>query len=254
VGLGLAEPSHNPRMFEYFLNPANHAPGIPLDMISYHFYAVPTPDQTPEIQQHTFFTQADRFLDVVRYIEQIRLRLSPATRTAIDEIGAILPGDPGEPGRAPQPIPNSYWNLAGATYAYVFGNLASLGIDVAGESQLVGYPTQFPSVSLVDWSTGAPNARFRVLELLHKHFGPGDKLVETVTASQYVYAQAFRTRAGKREVLLIGKRDRPLTVALPEAGTWEYVDQTTGGGPFASIPVTGSVVMNGLAVGVVTFE
>jgi hypothetical protein len=252
VGLALAEPGSNPRMFEYFLNPKNHQPGIPLDMISYHFYATPSADQTPEVQQYTFFTQADRFLDVTRYIEAIRLRLSPATRTTVNEIGAILPGDPGQPGKAPDPIPNSYWNLAGATYAYVFANLASLGIDVAGESQLVGYPTQFPSVTMVDWSTGAPNARFRVLELLHKHFGAGDKLLETGISNPHIYAQAFRTRSGKREVLLISKRDRAMTVALPEAGTWEYVDQVTAAGPPASASVQGSVTLNGFAVGVVT--
>jgi hypothetical protein len=252
VGLALAAPGSNPRMFEYFLNPKNHQPGIPLDMISYHFYAAPAADETPEVQQYTYFAQADRFLDVVRYIEEIRQRLSPTTRTTIDEIGAILPGDPGEIGRVPAPIPNSYWNLAGATYAYVFANLASLGIDVAGESQLVGYPTQFPSVTMVDWSTGAPNARFRVLELLHKHFGPRDKLIETFTSNPYIYAQAFRTRAGKREVLLISKRDRPITVALPEAGTWEYIDQVTASGPAGSASLQGSVTLNGFAVGVLT--
>ena len=42
MGMALAEPSGNPRFFEYFLNPANHKPGIPLDYISYHFYAVPS--------------------------------------------------------------------------------------------------------------------------------------------------------------------------------------------------------------------
>jgi hypothetical protein len=254
VGLALAEPSGNPGMFEYFLNPKNHQPGIPLDMISYHFYAVPTADQTPDVQQYTFFAQADRFLAVVRYIESIRQRLSPATRTTINEIGAILPGDPGEPGKAPAAIPNSYWNLAGATYAYVFGNLASLGIDVAGESQLVGYPTQFPSVTMVDWTTGAPNARFRVLELLHKHFGPGDQLVETVVRSPYIYAQAFRTRSEKREVLVVSKRDRPITVSLPGAVAWESVDQVTAAAPATSAPVEGSIKLNGLAVGVITLQ
>ena len=252
VGLALAEPGRNPRMFEYFLNPKNHQPGIPLDMISYHFYAVPTADQPPDVQQYTFFTQADRFVDVTRYIEAIRQRLSPATRTTVNEIGAILAGDPGQPGSPPVSIPNSYWNLAGATYAYVFANLASLGIDVAGESQLVGYPTQFPSVTMVDWSTGAPNARFRVLELLHKHFGPGDKLIETSISNPYIYAQAFRTRAGKREVLLINKRDRAMTVTLPEAVSWEYVDQVTASGAPASATIQGSVMLNGFAVAVLT--
>lgn len=254
VGLALADPAHHPQMFEYFLNPRNHQPGIPLDMISYHFYAIPAADEAPGVHQHTFFAQADRFLDVARYIDAIRQRLSPSTRTTVNEIGAILPGDPGQPGVAPRPIPNSYWNLAGATFAYVFANLTSMGIDVAGESQLVGYPSQFPSVTMVDWNTGAPNARFRVLELLRKHFGPGDKLMETSIASPYLYAQAFQTRAGKQEVLLISKRDRPLGVALPGAGRWEYVDQTTAGGPAASVAVQGSVTLNGFAVGVVTFE
>jgi hypothetical protein len=91
-----------------------------------------------------------------------------------------------------------------------------------------------------------------VLELLHKHFGPGDKLMATSISNPHVYAQAFRTRSGKREVLLVGKRDRAMTVALPEAGTWEYVDQVTAAGPPASAAVQGSVTLNGYAVGVVT--
>ncbi len=185
VGLALAMPSDNPRMFEYFLNPKHHKPGIPLDMISYHFYASPSADQTPNIQQYTFFEQADRFLATVRYVEEIRQRLSPNTRTTIDEIGSISADDGGQskPGHVSKTIPDSYWNLSGATYAYVFGQLAAQGIDIAGESQLVGYPTQFPSVSMVDWNTGAPNARFRVLELLKNNFGPGDKLVQVASGS-----------------------------------------------------------------------
>ena len=47
VGLALAQPSSHPEQFEYFLDPKNHKPGIPLDFISYHFYAVPTGDQNP---------------------------------------------------------------------------------------------------------------------------------------------------------------------------------------------------------------
>ncbi|HUJ22794.1 MAG TPA: hypothetical protein VLX58_14775 [Bryobacteraceae bacterium] len=256
VGLALAAPSQNPGMFEYFLNPRNHKPGVPLDMISYHFYAVPTADQAPEVQQYTFFDQAGHFLDTVRYVENIRQRLAPATQTTINEIGSISAddGQQGAPGHVTQPIANSYWNLAAAVYAYLYGNLAALGIEVAGESQLVGYPTQFPSVSMVDWSTGAPNARFRVLELLHKHFGPGDKLVETAVNNPYIYAQAFRTRSGKREVLLVNKRDRTMTIPISEAAELEYVDQMTAGNPAAAVSTGGSVKLNGFAVGVVTFH
>jgi len=168
VGLALAQPSTHPEQFEYFLNPKNHKPGIPLDFISYHFYAVPTADQNPDIQQYTFFAQADGFLNTVRYVEAIRKRLSPDTKTTIDEIGAISADDvvQDKPGHVTQPIPNSYWNLTCAMYAYIFGELTRMGVDVAGESQLVGYPTQFPSVSMVDWNTGKPNARLWVLRLL----------------------------------------------------------------------------------------
>ncbi len=250
VGLGLAFPSDNPRMFEYFLNHKNHKPGIPLDMISYHFYASPTEDQTPEIQQYTYFEQADRFLSSARYIESIRQRLSPATRTTVNEIGSILAGDP----NLKTPIPDSYWHLSGATYAYVFGNLAAMGIDIAGESQLVGYPTQFPSVSMVDWTTGAPNARFRILELLKNNFGPGDKIVKTASGNAYVYALGTINSKGERRLLLVNKRDRDIELTLPQRATdIQFVDQTTKAAPPAREPLSGDkITLRGLSVAVVT--
>jgi hypothetical protein len=257
VGMALAFPSSNPPYFEYFLNHKNHKPGIPLDYISYHFYAVPTPDQTTDIQQYTFFTQADGFLNSVRYIESIRRRLSPETGTMVNEIGAISANDlaQGEPGYAFKPIPDSYWNLAGATYAYVFAELSRIGIDVAGESQLVGYPTQFPSVSMVSWENGRPNARYWVLKLLHDNFGPGDKLVETNLSSAYVYASAAQSRDAKRRVLLINKRDRQAEISLPGAtnAQVQFVDVTTGSQPPTSAKLTSDkIALNGFSVAVVT--
>jgi hypothetical protein len=80
MGLALAAPSSHPGFFEYFLNPAHHKPGIPLDYISYHFYASPNRSQTLADWQYTFFDQADGFLNTVRYVESIRKRLSPSTR------------------------------------------------------------------------------------------------------------------------------------------------------------------------------
>jgi len=234
VGLALAGPSDNPRMFEYFLNPANHKAGIPLEMISYHFYAVPTPDQTPEVQQFTFFEQADHFLTTVKFVEEIRKRLSPATRTTIDEIGSISADDLAQdkPGHVTAPIPDAYWSLSGATYAYVFGQLALLGIDVAGESQLVGYPTQFPSVSMVDWNTGAANPRFRVLELLKKSFAVGDQIVGTSIDTPTVFAMGFISQGGEHKLLLVNKRDHPTEVTLPQAAKKvELVDQATKSDP-----------------------
>ncbi len=114
-------------------------------------------------------------------------------------------------------------------YAYLYVELAKKGIEVAGESQLVGYPTQFPSVSMVDWTTGQPNARFWVLKLLHDNFGPGDKLVKTEGGSSGVYAQGFVTKSGQRKLLLINRRNRPASISLPGAAgsSEQYVNEET---------------------------
>ena len=226
------------------------------DFISYHFYAVPTIDETPDVEQFTYFAQADGFLKTVRYIEAIRKRLSPDTKTTIDEIGVISADDlaQGTPGHVAQPIPNSYWNLAGAMYAYVFGELTQIGIDVAGESQLVGFPSQFPSVSMVDWNDGKPNARFWVLKLLHDNFGPGDQQAEieattnpSVPGNPYLYFLAFASRDGKHRILLVNKRDRKCDVTIPGStgGQMDYVDQTTGFQP----PATATLSSETLSVG-----
>ncbi len=257
VAMGLAAPSKNPRYFEYFLDPKNHKTGIPLDMISYHFYASPSRDETMEMKQFTFFEQADHFLDVVRYIEAIRQRLSPATRTTINEIGSIDSSDfdQGSPVYVYKPLPPSYWNLSGAVYAYVYSELVRQGIDVAGESQLVGYPTQFPSVSMVDWNTGQPNARYWVLKLLRDNLGPGDKLVYTDSTVPYVYSQGFLTREGKRKVLLVNKRDREFELVISGAAGAEVrsVDQKTGFQPPSAARIASDQVsMGGLAVMIVT--
>ena len=235
VALALMSPSKDAHYFEYFLNPKNHKPGVPLDMISYHFYAVPQPDETMDIQQHTYFTMADGFVNTVGFIEFIRKRLSPTMRTTVNETGSISAEDLGQgaPGYVFKPIPNAYWNLSGATYAYVYARLAAMGIDIVGESQLVGYPTQFPSVSMVDWESGAPNARFRILELLKNSLALGDKLVATESAPQFVHAQGFVGRDGKHKLLLISKRDRDIEVPLASGlgATATVVDQTTQGDP-----------------------
>jgi hypothetical protein len=263
VGISLMAPGRNPDFFEFFLNHKNHKPGIPLDFISYHFYAIPTADQSPEIQQYTFFTQADGFINVVRSIETIRKKLSPQTGTMINEVGSISSDDTEQftPGHVVKEIPHSYWNLSGALYAYLFGELTRLGIDVVGCSQLVAYPTQFPSVSMVDWNTGKPNARYWVLKLLHDNFGPGDKVVEIAPFSSispshpYVYSMAVITKEGKRRVLLVNKRDREFNVSIGSVrgGILEYVDQTTGFSPPASRNLeSDKITLSGLTVAILT--
>ena len=263
VGVSLAIPGQNPDFFEYFLNSKNHQPGVTLDYISYHFYAVPAPDETFDVQQHTVFSAADGFLNSVRYIEAIRKRLSPATRTMINEIGIISADDGGQtdPHHVTKPIPDAYWNLAGAEYAYLFAALTQLGIDVAGESQLVGYPTQFPSVSMVDWTNGKPNARIWVLKLLHDNFGPGDKIVEIPADSPfspnspYVTGLAIVAKDGKRKLLVVNQRNRDFEIAIPGAagGKLDRVDVTTGFQPPVSSKLTADkLTLHGFSVAVIT--
>jgi hypothetical protein len=116
-------------------------------------------------------------------------------------------------------------------------------IDIIGESQLVGYPTQFPSVSMMDWRTNEPNARFWVLKLIKDNFHPGDALVTTTVQFQPdqdsskfsisdISAQAFSTPSGHK-LLLVNKRNRSFKVLLPDAAAARAftVDLGSGNGP-----------------------
>jgi len=257
VGLVIGDPRMKPQYFEYFLNPKNHKPGIPLDMISYHFYACATLDADTESTIHSFFDQADGFIATVRYVQQIRQRLSPQTATTVDEIGSQDPTDfdEGKPGYVFKDFPQTYWNLSAANYAYVFSEIAKLGIEVAGDSQWVGYPTQFPSVSMTDWNTGKPNTRGWILKLLHGNFAPGDKLIETASSSPYVYAQGFVGADGKHKLLLVNKRNRSFDVSIPggDGAKIDYIDQTPGFPPPATAQIHGDhTTLTGLSVAVVT--
>jgi len=253
MGMALGGPSTHPEFVEYFLNPANHKPGTPLDYISYHFYASPTPAQTLATWQYTFFDQADGFLNTVRYVETIRKRLSPATKTDLDELGVILPTD-NKPGDDVAP-PAGYYNLAGSMYAYLFIELSRLQIDLIGESQLVGYPTQYPSVSMMNWINNKPNPRYWVLKLIKDNFHSGDALVDTNLESPDVAAQAFLTPSGHK-LLLANKRDRAVEVALPDAekASAQTVDLSTGDGPARNVkPADGKINLEPFAVTVVSW-
>jgi hypothetical protein len=256
VGLALAMPGLQPAYFDYFLDHRNHRPGIPLDMISYHFYASPVAGQNLDSWQYTFFDQAAGFLNTVRYTESIRQRLSPETRTDTDELGVILPTDNTADDKVPPPA--AYWNLAGSLYAYLFVELSKLQIDVIGESQLVGYPTQFPSVSMMNWQTNKPNARFWVLKLIKDSFHPGDKLVETKVegaAANDVEAQAFVTPQG-RKLLVVNKRNHAVDVPLDESikATALTVDEQSGDAPARSLAIdAGKIHVQPFAVTVISW-
>jgi hypothetical protein len=87
---------------------------------------------------------------------------------------------------------------------------------------------------MIDWTTGKPNARFTVLELIKNNFGPGDELSVTqvksngsLAESDAIEAQAF-TREGHRKLLVVNQRNREVTVELPKECLGAQI-QTIGG-------------------------
>jgi hypothetical protein len=249
IGLALAY-DNNPEYVEYFLNPKNHQPGVPVDGISYHHYSSLSYSGQPlSAYQYTFFESADAFVNIVRYVENIRKRIAPRTITMINELGTFLGSDP---------IPDDYWNLSGAMYAHLFLEFTRMGIDVAGESQLVGFPSQFPDVSMINWKNGNQNARYWVLKLLINNFGPGDKLVQTSAGwSNGLDYQAFITKSG-RKLLLINKQNRDVQIKLPagaKGATTLSADTTTRENPPAGMQVAeDQFVLKAFSVTVVAFK
>jgi len=202
------EGSGNYDYVSFFLNKSNHAPGIPIDFISFHHYAGASSRDggVGGADYEAFFPSGDAWLGNVRAIQGIRDALNPSVLLDADEVGVILPddNDPKYTSTAPG-FPAIYWNAAAAMYAYLFGKTAALGLDVLGESQLIGYPSipftrgppingpwtappQFPSVSLLSWGgafgrQGDGTARYWALKLLVDSFTPGPPAGRATPAS-----------------------------------------------------------------------
>jgi hypothetical protein len=210
--VGMAVANEKPEWFEYFLNPSNHKPGIPLEMISYHCYASANSGQKFDDYEYAVFDKAENFINTVKYIENIRKRLSPDTKTDVNELGTFVSEE-----MRKQPIPTAYWNLSASVYAYFFIELTKAGIDVIGESQLVGFPTQFPDVSMINYINNKPNARFWALKLIKDNIKSGSKLVKTAIDQNHgdnILAQGFKDEGGKN-VLLLNKRNKAIRLMLP---------------------------------------
>ena len=253
VGMALA--FVNPGWFEYFLNPANHKSGIPLDMISYHCYANANSGQKFDAYEYSVFDKAENFVNTVGYIENIRRRLSPATKTDINELGTFVSDE-----MRGQPIPPAYWNLSASVYAYFFIGLTKAGIDVIGESQLVGFPSQFPDVSMINYQNNKPNARFWVLNLIKDNINAGSKLVNTgVNANNGddIVAQGF-TDAGVKKVLLLNKRNKSIDIKIPAEfkGAKAYtIDESSADDPaIQSVINSESVQLKPFAVKLLVLE
>ena len=197
MGLAL-EGASNLDYVTYFLNASNHVPpSTPIDFISFHHYASSSRDGgVAGADYEAFFPSGDSFLSQVSAIQAVRDALNPSVLLDADEVGVILADDNDPVWTSEKPgFPAVYWNSAAAMYGYLFGTTAALGLDVLGESQLIGYPSipfsrgppingpwtappQFPSVSLLSWGgafgqPGDGTARYWVLKLLVDQFRAG---------------------------------------------------------------------------------
>ena len=169
-------------------------PPVPSDVISLHHYASSAHRNGGNVtlggDYEAFFPSGDGFIsELAGAYANIAASDYPHVMIDADEVGVILPDDNDPIYTANQPgFPAVYWNAAAAMYAYIFGRSAVIGLDVLGESQLIGYPSipfprgapyngnwtappQYPSVTLLSWGgafgqPGDGTARYWVLKML----------------------------------------------------------------------------------------
>lgn len=164
-----------------FLNESTHLPGtfdaVSSGIASFHHYAS-AHSRTVPADYEGFFDSADQWIATfVKPAVAARAQLSPGTRFDADELGVILPGD-NDPS-SPQ-FPLVYWNAAAALYAYEYARLAEAGVEIVGMSQWAGNKAmtiagmeasvQFPSVSIMNYTTGEGTARYWTLKLMLEAF------------------------------------------------------------------------------------
>ncbi|HEY6457364.1 MAG TPA: hypothetical protein VIY90_18975 [Steroidobacteraceae bacterium] len=271
VGLALCSTLSDPQFTTHFLNPRNHRADIPLDYVSYHFYAMYTPQIARRDQVAAVFNQADGFIDSLRYVCAIRDSLSPATGLMVTEIGTM---NQGARGLQPEEVRFAV-QLSAAMYAYLYARLAVLGVIAAHVSGLVAVqPDQiWQELAMIEWESGQPNSRYWTLKLLIEEFPPDSELVETrnfdlppyhlppavldlMTRRAPIYAQAFVTAQGVRKVLLINRSDSAVSLEL-NAGSamrWRVVDQDANNGQTQLRSPDHPFVLGPLAIASVTVE
>jgi hypothetical protein len=254
----------------YFLNPRNHTSNAPpVQWFSFQNYVESNND--PTTWHVNFFTAPPKsdtdaaaalaFADRIRQVIKIRDELSPNTSIAIDELGTFDQIKPGanycnetESYQAYTPL---YWVAIGANWAVNFITAENLGIPIISMSQMLGYPTQCLSISMVNWDTAHPNAHYWVLKLINSSFVPGDRLVPTQSSSPDVVAQASITSSGPK-VLLVNTSNEPITVNIGSAHNGakleaKVVDEASGEQPPRIERLTGQdITLAPFAVAVVS--
>ena len=143
------------------------------------------------------FAYADTFLDTVAAVDRVIQRLSPSTRTMLDETGTDMDSVLDRSKSPPDDNPY-YWVASGGYFAYLYARAATLPnttVRSVGQSQLIV------------WTTGRGTVRYWVLKLLLESFTLGDVFAATNgTEGSAVYAQGYLAGVeGNRRILLVNK-------------------------------------------------
>ncbi len=235
--------NYDPTYHRYFLDPKNHKPGIPVDMLVHHWYGQKT--------MGDYFNQTEAIVDRIYEANYLRDQFRPKALAGITELGTMNAG-------FAYPAADPYWSYSGAVFAYMYAQMALAGgPNIAGMSQLMAQPGNWPEVSMLDWNTGRAVARARVLELCSRYTGLGDSLVTASTSDTSVFAMGFIAPDGALKALVLNKQNRQITLTFPrKVIDVKYVDVTTNQDTVKTRTGVGSnqLVMNGYATWVATFE
>jgi hypothetical protein len=121
---------------------------------------------------------------------------------------------------------------------------------------LIGYPElpdlqlqpQFPSVALLNWTTGEGSAKYWVSKLLIETVEiDSDQAVVTQTtdvSGTNIYSQAFSGKNNRRWVLIINKRFANVDVSLAgcTGGRMQIVNEASAFGPPTEVTLTSNTI------------
>lgn len=112
------------------------------------------------------------------------------------------------------------------------------------ELPALGFQPNFPSVTMLNWTTGEGTAKYWTSKLLIETASIGsDQAVITHTTDvgdQNIFSQAFIGKDNRRWVLIVNKRYIDVAVILPECvgGRMLTVNETSGFGPAIETTLT----------------
>lgn len=234
----------------YFLNESNHAPGArdALQYIGYHAYPTNVHISTPnDLTQ--FFEYVDSFVDEkIPAVQAVIDKLSPATKTFLDECGTTGPLF----GGLTDPV---YWVASGSYWAYLWARVAvsprGSAVPVVGQSQFMDSPDREPGVTMMKWETGEGTTKYWVTRLVIESIKVGDAFHPSNSSSSALFAAGFTGAQGFRRVLLINKQNVNTTVLVAGATSAAIVDEASNEKPARRVPLSGQILLGPYATAVV---